>query len=92
MSAAADGTQRSKCSCQHRSVATTPVLFCLCRLCKARLASGVKKQLKAAGYKDKERVLTTEDLTTALREVSHAPQDCIADPPACASALQRFCA
>lgn len=39
------------------------------RLCKARLGSSNRKQLKAAGYKDK-RVLTSEDLSKALADVS----------------------
>mmetsp|Transcript_2130 Transcript_2130/g.5403 ORF Transcript_2130/g.5403 Transcript_2130/m.5403 type:complete len:120 (+) Transcript_2130:50-409(+) len=37
------------------------------QLCKARLGSANKKQLKAAGYRDK-RVLTIEDLSKALKE------------------------
>jgi hypothetical protein len=39
-----------------------------CRLCKARLGSSNRKQLKAAGYKDK-RVLSSEDLSKALADV-----------------------
>ncbi len=41
------------------------------RLCKARLASAPKKQLKASGLRDK-RVLTTEDLARVLKEVRGA--------------------
>mmetsp|Transcript_15972 Transcript_15972/g.34509 ORF Transcript_15972/g.34509 Transcript_15972/m.34509 type:complete len:124 (-) Transcript_15972:1088-1459(-) len=37
------------------------------QLCKARLGSTTKRQLKQAGYKDR-RVLTSDDLSKALRE------------------------
>jgi hypothetical protein len=46
--------------------------FCL-RICKTRLSSVTKRQLKAAGHKEK-RVLTPEDLTKALKEVSRGDQ------------------
>lgn len=44
-----------------------------------------KRQLKAAGYKEK-RVLTPEDLTKALKEVSAQPTEATTDltlAPAC---------
>eukprot|EP00798_Chlamydomonas_sp_ICE-L_P015521 gene15521-21609_t len=37
------------------------------QLCKARLSSTTKRQLKVSGYKDR-LVLTTEDLSRGLRE------------------------
>ncbi|KAF5835040.1 transcription initiation factor TFIID 23-30kDa subunit-domain-containing protein [Dunaliella salina] len=50
------------------------------QLCKARLGSSNRKQLKAAGYKDK-RVLTSEDLSKALADfgVTHQRSPYIVD-------------
>mmetsp|Transcript_6983 Transcript_6983/g.11870 ORF Transcript_6983/g.11870 Transcript_6983/m.11870 type:complete len:139 (+) Transcript_6983:180-596(+) len=42
-------------------------IFDSLQLCKARLGTASKKQLKAVGLKDK-RVLTTEDLGKALKD------------------------
>jgi hypothetical protein len=49
-----------------------------CRLCKNRLGVAGRTKLKHAGYKDK-RVLTMQDLSSALKDVS-AP--CAAEQPA----------
>ncbi len=42
----------------------------VCRLCKARLSTAPKAQLKSAGFRTStKRVLMTEDLAKALQEV-----------------------